>query len=342
MLFTERWNGWARSKVHSESLQSGSNGQVLPQVCLSYSSVYELIWQPTSAHEIYTKLLFNSFSFSEMIHDPFVILGEQYTSWWSSLSTSSLSKHYLVVCSVVNERETMLRLPVREGSRWTEHRICVKCRSVFCCRRMLLLVLVLVAPLTAANLIKPPLIMKHRVCSDLCTSGLGGAACGQLCNDDLVLELRSHLKQQTVALPQQHHVYGPRRAVCPLLCRNHLGDPLCSCHVSRWEALAGMRSQCSDWLWAAFLVWTGISSSPQSPDVFGDIPSPTLQPPNAWLLCNISPEKYSAKCKWPVPVPRAEVGEAWHSSCRASDVSVILCLSIGLVCLSDFWTSSCI
>jgi hypothetical protein len=98
---------------------------------------------------------------------------------------------------------------------------------------MILLVLVLVAPLTAANSVAPSLIMKHRVCSDLCTSGLGGTACGQLCSDDLVLELQSHLKQNTVALPQQQHVYGPRRAVCPLLCRNHLGDPLCSCHVSR-------------------------------------------------------------------------------------------------------------
>jgi hypothetical protein len=98
---------------------------------------------------------------------------------------------------------------------------------------MLLLVLVLVAPLTAAISITSPLIMKHRVCSDLCTSGLGGAACGQLCNDDLVLELQSQLKQQTVALPQQKHVYGPRRAICPLLCSNHLGDPLCNCHVSR-------------------------------------------------------------------------------------------------------------
>jgi hypothetical protein len=113
-------------------------------------------------------------------------------------------------------------------------RRCVKYRSVFCCRRMFLLLLVLVAPLTAANSIKPPLIMKHRICSDLCTSGLGGAACGgKLCSDDLVLELKSHLQHQTVAFPQQKHIYGPRRAVCPLLCRNHLGDPLCSCHVSR-------------------------------------------------------------------------------------------------------------
>jgi len=229
----------------------------------------------------------------------------------------------------------MLRLPAREGSRWTEHRICVKCRSVFCCRRMLLLVLVLVAPLTAANSINPPLIMKHRVCSDLCTSGLGGAACGQLCNDDLVLELQSLLKKQTVALPQQHHVYGPRRAVCPLLCRNHLGDPLCSCHVSRWEALAAVRSQCSDWLCAAFLVRTGISSSPRNPDVFGDTPSPTLLLPNARLPSNLSPEMYSAKCKWPVPVPKAEVGEAWHCSCHASDVFVILCLSTGLASWSS-------
>lgn len=110
------------SKVNSESLQSGSNGQVLLQVCLSYSSVYDLIWQQTSSHEIYTKLLCNYLSFSEMIHDPFVILDEQYTSWCSSLSTSSLSKHYLVACSYVNEKETTLRLPARDGSRWTDNK----------------------------------------------------------------------------------------------------------------------------------------------------------------------------------------------------------------------------
>ena len=110
------------SKVHSESLQSGLNGQVLLHVCLSYSSACYLIWQPTSSHEIYAELLCNYFSFSEMIHGPFVMLGEQYTSWCSSLSTSSLRKHYLVVCSDVNERETRLRLPAREGSRWTDNK----------------------------------------------------------------------------------------------------------------------------------------------------------------------------------------------------------------------------
>jgi hypothetical protein len=98
---------------------------------------------------------------------------------------------------------------------------------------MLLLVLVLVAPLTAAKSNKPPLIMKHRMCSDLCTSGLGGAACGKLCSDDLVMELQSQLQQSSVALYQQKHVYGPRRAICPMLCRDKLGDPLCGCHVYR-------------------------------------------------------------------------------------------------------------
>jgi hypothetical protein len=127
------------SEVYSESFQSGSNGQVLLQVCLSYSSVYDLIRQQTSSHEIYTKLLRNYFSFSEMIHDPFVILGEEYTSWLSSLSTSALNKHYLVVCSDVNKRQTKLRLPAREGSRWTDNKedvwsadVCFVAEGCFC------------------------------------------------------------------------------------------------------------------------------------------------------------------------------------------------------------------
>jgi hypothetical protein len=126
-------------KAHSESLQSGSNGQVLLEVWLSYSSVYDLIWRPTSSHEIYTKLFYNYFSFSEMIHDPFVVLGEQYTSWCSSWSTSSLSKHYLVVCSDVNGRVTILRHPAREGSRWTDNKedvssaeVCSVAEGCFC------------------------------------------------------------------------------------------------------------------------------------------------------------------------------------------------------------------
>jgi hypothetical protein len=98
---------------------------------------------------------------------------------------------------------------------------------------MLFLVLVLVAPLTAANFTEPLLIMKHRMCSDLCTSGLGGAACGQLCSDDLVLALQSGVKQYTLAPSEPKRVYGPRRAMCPLLCRNDLGNPLCGCHVNR-------------------------------------------------------------------------------------------------------------
>jgi hypothetical protein len=110
---------------------------------------------------------------------------------------------------------------------------CVKCRSVFCCRRMLFLVLVMVAPLMAANLTKPPLVMKHQMCSDLCTSGLGGTACGELCSDDLVLELQFGLKQYTAALPRQKPIYGPRRSICPQLCRSNLGHPLCDCHVNR-------------------------------------------------------------------------------------------------------------
>ena len=134
---------------------------------------------------------------------------------------------------------------------------------------MLLLVLVVVAPLTAANSTKPVLIMKHQMCSDLCTSGLGGAACGELCSDEVVLELRSRLRQYTPAPSQLKRMYGPRRAVCPLLCRSNLGDPLCGCHVNRWEALSGLRSQWSDWLWASFLART-------SQTYFGHTPPPTF------------------------------------------------------------------
>lgn len=104
----------------------------------------------------------------------------------------------------------------------------------FCCRAMLLILLMLVAPLTVANKTKSLHVMKQQMCSDLCTSGLGGAPCGELCNEDMGFDLRSRLRQFTLATARKKDIYGPRLAVCPVLCHNNLGDPLCGCHVERY------------------------------------------------------------------------------------------------------------
>ncbi|XP_021934484.1 uncharacterized protein LOC110837039 [Zootermopsis nevadensis] len=96
---------------------------------------------------------------------------------------------------------------------------------------MLLILLMLVAPLTVANKTKSLHVMKQQMCSDLCTSGLGGAPCGELCNEDMGFDLRSRLRQFTLATARKKDIYGPRLAVCPVLCHNNLGDPLCGCHV---------------------------------------------------------------------------------------------------------------
>ncbi|PNF29174.1 hypothetical protein B7P43_G11866 [Cryptotermes secundus] len=96
---------------------------------------------------------------------------------------------------------------------------------------MLLILLMMLGPLTAANSTKPLPVMKHQMCSDLCTSGLGGAPCGELCSEDLGFDLQSRVRQYTVTVPRKKEIYGPRRTVCPLLCRSNLGEPLCGCHV---------------------------------------------------------------------------------------------------------------
>jgi hypothetical protein len=106
---------------------------------------------------------------------------------------------------------------------------------VLCYSAMLLILLMLLAPLTAANSTKSLPVMKHQMCSDLCTSGLGGAPCGELCSEDLGFDLQSRLRQYTTAIPRKKEIYGPRRAVCPLLCRSNLGDPLCGCHIERCD-----------------------------------------------------------------------------------------------------------
>jgi hypothetical protein len=98
----------------------------------------------------------------------------------------------------------------------------------------MLLILLMVVPLTVANSTKSLHAMKHQMCSELCTSGLGGAPCGELCDEDIGVDLRSRVKQFILTAPRKTDVYGPRRAVCSPLCYNNLGDPLCGCRVNRY------------------------------------------------------------------------------------------------------------
>ncbi|XP_069703593.1 uncharacterized protein [Periplaneta americana] len=81
---------------------------------------------------------------------------------------------------------------------------------------------------------KPLLSLRRQVCSDLCTSGLGGAPCGALCDNDLGFGIQNYSmaavpQNYTMAVSQSDNIYGPRRAVCPRLCRSALGMPLCDC-----------------------------------------------------------------------------------------------------------------
>lgn len=82
----------------------------------------------------------------------------------------------------------------------------------------------------------PPLTQydKHRFCVALCTSGLGGEACdgylqggGGKCKDRLADQLPMRPGNSTDVVAS----YNVRRAACPLLCANNLGEPLCQCHL---------------------------------------------------------------------------------------------------------------
>ena len=83
-----------------------------------------------------------------------------------------------------------------------------------------MVLLMLVAPLLGC-----PTITEREICADLCYSGLGGAPCGIMCNQNLDLSLMTY----TMATNTSEDVVGPRRTVCDVLCRNNLGHPLCAC-----------------------------------------------------------------------------------------------------------------
>ncbi|XP_060808660.1 uncharacterized protein LOC106137776 [Amyelois transitella] len=72
----------------------------------------------------------------------------------------------------------------------------------------------------------PSVPARTNLCADLCHAGLGGEGCGATCKDLVPVGLKSALSSAN----ETHSAYGqPRYAVCPTLCQNKLGDPLCHC-----------------------------------------------------------------------------------------------------------------
>ncbi|XP_013135975.1 PREDICTED: uncharacterized protein LOC106101340 [Papilio polytes] len=80
----------------------------------------------------------------------------------------------------------------------------------------------------------PSVPARTDLCADLCHAGLGGTACGSSCPQLMPVGLQNALSDGN----STDVVYGePRVYVCPTLCENHLGEPLCSCG-SRGERVA--------------------------------------------------------------------------------------------------------
>lgn len=73
---------------------------------------------------------------------------------------------------------------------------------------------------------------RTRMCYELCTSGLGGAPCGDSCFDLIPLNLPvsgSSQVQNTTTDSGVKYNATTRADSCDVLCKNGLGYPLCSC-----------------------------------------------------------------------------------------------------------------
>ncbi|XP_028042952.1 uncharacterized protein LOC114252602 [Bombyx mandarina] len=88
--------------------------------------------------------------------------------------------------------------------------------------------------------VEPPVPARTELCADLCHSGLGGAVCGGTCTQMIPVGLQSALEETN----STDAIYGePRFSVCPALCGNSLGYPLCNCvhpeedHAVDWSAV---------------------------------------------------------------------------------------------------------
>lgn len=72
-----------------------------------------------------------------------------------------------------------------------------------------------------------PIILKsqaNRICAELCSAGLGGESCGETCMDIAPQDLPIQSQNGTRNTSNES-----RRDVCPMLCANSLGRPLCDC-----------------------------------------------------------------------------------------------------------------
>ncbi|XP_052742941.1 uncharacterized protein LOC112053168 [Bicyclus anynana] len=88
---------------------------------------------------------------------------------------------------------------------------------------------------------EPPVLARRSLCADLCYSGLGGGSCGTNCRDMMPVGLKTALLSSNTS----DTLYGePRVEVCPVLCKNGLGQPLCNCAEDEpepvdWSAVCG-------------------------------------------------------------------------------------------------------
>lgn len=81
-------------------------------------------------------------------------------------------------------------------------------------------------------------------CSTLCEAGLGGKPCG--CPPDQVASvLHNEVTTWRVAHPEERVIRGPRRGLCPALCAQKLGQPLCRC--PQVEPDQGLLEVNNDW-----------------------------------------------------------------------------------------------
>ncbi|XP_022817021.1 uncharacterized protein LOC111349912 [Spodoptera litura] len=73
----------------------------------------------------------------------------------------------------------------------------------------------------------PSVSARSNLCADLCHAGLGGEACGvSICSQLIPIGLQTALRDAN----RSDVTYGvPRYNVCPSLCQNQLGAPLCNC-----------------------------------------------------------------------------------------------------------------
>jgi len=77
-----------------------------------------------------------------------------------------------------------------------------------------------------------PQSRRTRICYELCTSGLGGASCGDTCFDLIPTNLPVSASGQDQNSENATASYNAstRRDSCNVLCKNGLGYPLCSCN----------------------------------------------------------------------------------------------------------------